>query len=63
MVIPDASILLDTNQCTRTTPLRNIIYLCAHTDFVLGNQPLIEPQFKDIANHIVRCNNYQITTL
>ena len=59
----DAGIILDTDKCTRTTPLRNIIYLCAHSDFILTYNPPIEPEFKDIAKHIIACNNYQITTL
>lgn len=60
MVIPDASILLDIDRCTKTTPLRNIIYLCAHTDFILQKQILIKPEFKDITKYIVSCNNYEI---
>lgn len=59
----DAGIILDIDKCTRTTPLRNIIYLCAHSDFILTHNPSVEPEFKDIYKHIIRCNNYEITTL
>jgi len=63
MINMDAGIILDIDKCTRTTPLRNIIYLCAHSDYILTKDPQIEPEFKDIAKHIIYCNNYQITTL
>jgi hypothetical protein len=63
MTLSEANIILDISECKRTTPHRNIIYLCAHTDFVMTKQPPTKPEFKDIINYIINCNNYGLVTM